>query len=74
MALSKVNILNPWKYPGIYESSNKNKKTSSKDLMSPEKAKTAPKPEVKKIGSGKNDIIERADQKVVVEDGRELLK
>jgi hydroxyethylthiazole kinase-like sugar kinase family protein len=43
--------------------------------MSPEQAKTAPqKQEVKKIGSGKNDIIERADQKVVVEDGRELLK
>ena len=28
---------------------------------------------LKKIGSGKNDIIERADQKIVIEDGRELL-
>jgi hypothetical protein len=62
-----------WINTGIFETNNKGKKTSSKDLMSPEK-KTTPKPEVKKIGSGKNDIIERADQKVVVEDGRELLK
>lgn len=61
-----------WINTGIFES-NKGKKTTSKDLMSPEK-KVNPKPEIKKIGSGKNDIIERADQKVVVEDGRELLK
>lgn len=53
----------------------KNKKTSSRDLMSPDQAKSSPqKKEVKKIGTGKNDIIERADQKVVTEDGRELLK
>lgn len=58
----------------IFEATKQNKRTSSRDLVSPEKSKTAPKPEVKKIGSGKNDIIERADQKVVVEDGRELLK
>lgn len=57
----------------LFES--KNKKTSSRDLMSPEQAKGhAPKQDVKKIGTGKNDIIERAEQKVVVEDGRELLK
>jgi len=56
----------------LYES-NKNKKTASRDLISPDKKVEAPK-ETKKIGSGKNDIIERADQKVVTEDGRELLK
>lgn len=56
----------------LYES-NKSKKTASRDLMSPEQAKTQPKKDVKKIGSGKNDIIERAEQKVVIEDGRELL-
>jgi hypothetical protein len=53
---------------------SKGKKTSSRDLMSPDQAKTQPKKEVKKIGTGKNDIIERAEQKVVTEDGRELLK
>ena len=42
--------------------------------MSPEQSKAAPQKEPKKIGSGKNDIIERAEQKVVTEDGRELLK
>ena len=53
----------------------KNKKTTSRDLMSPDQAKNVPqKKEVKKIGTGKNDIIERADKKVVTEDGRELLK
>lgn len=53
----------------------KNKKTTSRDLMSPDQVKNVPqKREVKKIGTGKNDIIERADQKVVTEDGRELLK
>lgn len=53
----------------------KNKKTTSRDLMSPDQVKNVPqKKEVKKIGTGKNDIIERADQKVVTEDGRELLK
>ena len=56
----------------LYES-NKSKKTTSRDLMSPDQAKTQPKKDVKKIGSGKNDIIERAEQKVVIEDGRELL-
>jgi hypothetical protein len=56
----------------LFES--KNKKTASRDLITPEHAKGQPQKEVKKIGSGKNDIIERADQKVVVEDGRELLK
>lgn len=53
---------------------NKGKKTASRDLMSPEQSKAAPQKEPKKIGSGKNDIIERAEQKVVTEDGRELLK
>lgn len=53
---------------------NKKKKTSSRDLMTPEESKSHPQKEVKKIGTGKNDIIERADQKVVTEDGRELLK
>lgn len=53
---------------------SKGKKTSSRDLMSPDQAKSQPQKEVKKIGTGKNDIIERADQKVVIEDGRELLK
>ena len=43
----------------LYES-NKSKKTTSRDLMSPDQAKTQPKKDVKKIGSGKNDIIERA--------------
>ena len=57
----------------LYE--GKTKKTTSRDLMSPEQAKNAPvKEDVKKIGSGSNDIIERAGQKVVIEDGRELLK
>lgn len=58
----------------LFEAKNKGKKTSSRDLMSPEQAQAQPQKEVKKIGSGKNDIIERAEQKVVVEDGRELLK
>jgi hypothetical protein len=54
---------------------NKGKKTTSRDLMSPDKSKAnPPKEEVKQIGSGSNDIIERAGQKVVIEDGRELLK
>lgn len=56
----------------LFES--KNKKTSSRDLISPEQTKGKSQKEVKKIGSGKNDIIERAEQKVVTEDGRELLK
>jgi len=51
----------------------KNKKTSSRDLISPVK-KSEPKEQVKKISSDSNDIIERIDQKVVIEDGRELLK
>lgn len=54
--------------------SKKGKNTSSRDLMSPDHNKNQPAKETKKIGSGKNDIIERAEQKVVVEDGRELLK
>lgn len=58
----------------IFEKHNKTKKTSSRDLMSPEEAKAQPKEDVKQIGSGTNDIIERAGQKVVIEDGRELLK
>lgn len=57
----------------LFESNNKTKKTSSRDLIAPGESKQ-PTKEVKKIGSGKNDIIERAEQKVVVEDGRELLK
>jgi hypothetical protein len=52
----------------------KSKKTTSRDLMSPDQAKAQPQKEVKKISTGKNDIIERAEQKVVTEDGRELLK
>lgn len=56
----------------LLESKSKGKNTSSRDLISPDKAQ--PKKETKKIGSGKNDIIERAEQKVVIEDGRELLK
>lgn len=51
---------------------SKGKNTSSRDLISPNKKQ--PSKETKKIGSGKNDIIERAEQKVVIEDGRELLK
>ena len=51
----------------------KNKKTSSRDLIAPDK-KAEPKEQVKKISSNFNDIIERLDQKVVIEDGRELLK
>lgn len=61
-----------WINSELLEESNK-KKTASRDLMSPEQAKSQPKKEVKKIGSGKNDIIERTGQKVVIEDGRELL-
>jgi hypothetical protein len=52
---------------------SKNKKTSSRDLISPNK-KEEPKEQIKKISSNSNDIIERLDQKVVIEDGRELLK
>lgn len=56
----------------LLESNNKNKKVNSRDLVSP---KPAPqKSPIKKIGSGANDIIERAGEKVVTEDGRELLK
>jgi len=55
----------------LYESK---KKTASRDLMSPDQSKPTPKKDVKKIGSGSNDIIEHAEQKVVIEDGRELLK
>lgn len=62
-----------WINTGIFES-NKGKKTASRDLMSPDQAKEQPQKEVKKISTGKNDIIERAEQKVVTEDGRELLK
>lgn len=51
----------------------KNKKTASRDLMSPGQTKPV-KEDVKKIGSGTNDIIENAEQKIVIEDGRELLK
>lgn len=58
----------------LFEGSNKGKKTSSRDLISPNQTQAEPQKEAKKIGSGKNDIIERAEQKVVVEDGRELLK
>lgn len=65
-------MANIW-YTDLFES-NKGKKTTSRDLMSPDQAKAKPQKEVKKIGTGKNDIIERADQKVVTEDGRELLK
>lgn len=55
----------------LYE--NKSKKTAARDLVSPEKkVETSKVP--KKIGNGKNDIIERAEQKVITEDGRELLK
>ncbi len=57
----------------IFEA-NKGKRTSSRDLISPEGAKNQPKEDVKQIGSGTNDIIERVEQKVVIEDGRELLK
>ena len=53
---------------------SKNKKTASRDLMSPDQVKPTPKEEVKQIEKGSNDIIERAGQKVVIEDGRELLK
>jgi len=63
-----------YKYPGLFEGNNKSKKTTSRDLMSPEQIKSAPKPDVKKIGNGSNDIIENTEQKVVIEDGRELLK
>lgn len=52
---------------------NKMKKTTSRDLMSPEQSKSVPKKEYKKIGFRKNDIIERTEQKVITEDGRELL-
>lgn len=59
----------------LFEANNKGKKTASRDLISPEQAKNAPvKEQVKKIGSGSNDIIENAEQKIVTEDGRELLK
>lgn len=59
----------------LLEGKNKNKKTVSRDLIAPDQAKKQPKKDsIKQIGSGKNDIIERADQKVVTEDGRELLK
>ncbi len=72
MATSKYNM--DFFNPGIIAlEENKSKKTASRDLMSPDQAKAQPKKEVKKIGSGKNDIIERADQKIVIEDGRELL-
>lgn len=63
-----------YEYPGLFESNNKGKKTSSRDLMSPDKPAAEPKKDSKKISSGKNDIIERADQKIVTDDGRELLK
>ena len=53
--------------------SNKNKKTASRDLITPGQPKTQPEKAVKKISSGKNDIIERTEQKTVIEDGRELL-
>ena len=54
---------------------SKNKKTASRDLINPNQTKTStPVKDVKKIGNGKNDIIERAEQKVIIEDGRELLK
>lgn len=52
----------------------KNKKTASRDIIPPAKSKPAPRDPVKQIGNGSNDIIERAGQKVVTEDGRELLK
>ena len=55
----------------LYE--NKNKKTAARDLISTEKKVEAPNAP-KKIGNGKNDIIERAEQKVITDDGRELLK
>lgn len=55
----------------LYE--NKSKKTAARDLISTEKKVEAPKAP-KKIGNGKNDIIERAEQKVITDDGRELLK
>lgn len=58
----------------LFEAKNKGKKTVSRDLIAPGQAKQPQKDSVKKIGFGKNDIIERADQKVVTEDGRELLK
>lgn len=53
----------------IYE--NKNKKTSARDLVSIEKKVDTTVP--KKISTGKNDIIERTEQKILTEDGRELL-
>ena len=57
-----------------YLEEGKNKKTSSRDLMSPDQEKgQATKESVKKISTGKNDIIERAEQKIIIEDGRELL-
>lgn len=52
---------------------NKKKKTTSRDLVSPQPKQITKEP-VKQISSGSNDIIERAGQKVVTEDGRELLK
>lgn len=55
------------------DEAQKNKKTTSRDLLTPSEPKSQEKKEVKKISSGKNDIIERADQKVVIEDGRQLL-
>lgn len=61
------------RYPGLYEGNTKGKKTTSRDLISPNQP--APqKEQVKKIGTGSNDIIERAGEKVITEDGRELLK
>lgn len=56
----------------INENKPKNKKTTSRDLISPLE-KGQPKEHVKKISSGKNDIVERDDQKIIIEDGRELL-
>jgi len=56
----------------IFES-NQGKRTSSSDLMNPEHLKKKTQKEAKKIKSGKNDIIERSEQKTIIEDGRELL-
>ena len=49
-------------------------KTASRDFIAPDQTKIVPKEPVKQIGNGSNDIMERVGQKVVTEDGRELLK
>ena len=53
---------------------NKDNKTTDKSLISPEKANEFLKRPEKKISVGKNDIVERDDTIISIDDGRQLLK